>query len=517
VTSRPKATSLRWPALVLIAALLAAMWLVEDDRAEPAATEPDSIVLGPLVAAEDSLGAFWYCAGGTGIAGGAADHNLVAINTTGVDRYATITLYGSRPEGGEHPEPVPITSRIPAYGRVERRLGEFLATDYVSATVEIDGGGVLVEHSITGPAGETDRAPCASTASASWTVPIGATDTVDKPTAREVLVFFNPFPADAVLDVTFSTDEGVRDPEPFVGFVVPGGSVVGVDLATDKGRVTVKAEVAAEVVARTGRVIVDRLQFFAEADPPRAGVALSSGVPTPAEAWVFPTGGLGPNRFEQVSVYNPSDLPAEVDVEVRPAADGGAGAEPFELTVQPHRHVQLDLASEERMATILANGTPYTLIVRSADGVPITAERLMWGVPGQPGAGVATGTGTALAGLRLVADMARAEADSTLVLFNPSTETIARVSLSIIDNNANANRVHEPDGDASVDLEPGATKVIELADLGAGVFSVLVESNVPIIGERDVVIAGERFTAIAVPAAAGASVAQLSLFTDFDG
>jgi Family of unknown function (DUF5719) len=262
------------------------------------------------------------------------------------------------------------------------------------------------------------------------------------------------------------------------------------------------------------------------AEPPtRAGIALSSGVPTPAEAWAFPAGGMSPTRLEQLVVYNPGDIPAEVDVEVHPDITGAdlaeaVGNEPFEITVQPHRHVLLDLAAESRMRPLIESSVPYSLIVRSADGTHISAERLVWGVAGQPGGGIATSTGSALAGVRLVADMAGAEAGSTLVLMNPSSETIARVQLSILDAVADPTTAavtggrHDPVGAKTFDIEPGARRVIKAEELGTGAYAVLVESNVPLIGERDVVIGTERYIAVAVPDAAGAEPAQLSLFGD---
>ena len=96
------------------------------------------------------------------------------------------------------------------------------------------------------------------------------------------------------------------------------------------------------------------------------------------------------------------------------------------------------------------------------------------------------------------------------MLVNPSNETIARVQLSIIGDGER----HDPIGDSSIELEPGARRVIPVEDLATGTYAVVIESNVPIIGERDVVSAGDRFEAIAVPDADGASLAELSLFSD---
>lgn len=501
----------RWPALVLIVALLVAAALAGDGaerstEASDAAVDPRAF--GPTIASSDSLGSFWFCAGGTGVEGGFADHSVVIVNTTGEERLVDILVYGSRPADGERPEPVRLTTTAKPFARTEQRLGAVLAAEFVSATVEIDGGGVFVEHRVAGPQG-TDRAPCSSVASNHWTVPFGATDTTaDTALAREVLVFFNPYPADAVLDARFSTETGERGtPEVFRGLVVPGRGVVGIDLA--EAGVTVSKEVTAQITARAGRVVVDRIQLFADPGASRAGVALSSGAPAAAPAWVFPVGTVSASRREVLVVANSGELPAEIDVEVRPAS-AEVGPEPFALTVQPNRHVVLDLAAEERLAELVEQGVPYTLVVRTADGTDVTVERAVWATPGTPGGGVSATVGTAVAGLRLAADMIAAEAGSALVVFNPSTETVARVELSII----GGGQERQPIGPSSFDIGPGASRSIPIEQLGTGDVVAVLTSNVPIVAERDLVEGAERSLALAVPDATSVSMLDLSLFSD---
>ena len=185
--------------------------------------------------------------------------------------------------------------------------------------------------------------------------------------------------------------------------------------------------------------------------------------------------------------------------------------EPFQLTVQPGSHVLLDLAAEERLASFVTDGQAYTLIVRTADGTKVAAERVVSVAPGQFGAGLATGTGAALAGLRLTADMSGAQTGSELVLFNPSSETIARVRLSVV----GGGRSEEPLGAEEIEIEPGSGQVIAITDLSADPVAVVVmESNVPIIAERDVVGPTDRWSAMAVPDLATASIARQSLFAD---
>src|SRR5690606_16365391 len=108
-------------------------------------------------------------------------------------------------------------------------------------------------------------------------------------------------------------------------------------------------QVAATVTARSGRVVAERLQVAdgsprqadASADdssalPPRTGLAVDLGTAAPSEVWVHPFGRFAPDGVRQdVVVYNPSDQPAEVDLEVSLGPDAVGGVEPFALSLPP--------------------------------------------------------------------------------------------------------------------------------------------------------------------------------------
>lgn len=493
----------RWPAIVVIVGLLVAAFLFDGaDESTPTTTAPGA-TFGAVVAKADSLSALWFCNGGTAVDNGMADHRVSLVNTTDAVRTGSLTAYASKPAQGARPAPVRVTWTLAPHARAEYRLADVVGkAPYASATIEVAGGGVLVEHRAVGTAGD-DTGPCASSASGTWYVPIGTTATVgDAPIARELLVFFNPFPGDAVVDVAFSTDTGFRGtPEVFKGLVVPGGSVVGVDLAT--AGVAVTSEIAAVATTRSGRVVVDRLQVFDEAA--KRGLALTSGVAAAAPAWVFPVGRLAAGRQERVVVYNPNEGAAEVDVEVRPQ-DPTVAVEPFQLTVRPGQHSQIDLHNEPRLAALVAAGTDYTLVVRSADGTSgIAAERLVTVTPG-PGGGVASSTGRAVGATRAYADIVEVDAAaSRLVVVNPNPASIAKLRLLVM----------TPAGIvvaakyASIEVQPGDRLAIPIADLGTGTFTVIVEASAPVVVERDLVRGADRSIAPGVPDSAGVSLVEL--------
>lgn len=492
----------RWPAIVVIVGLLVAAFLFDGADDTTRATAAPAATFGAVVAKADALSALWFCNGGTAVDNGIADHRVSLVNTTDAARTGSLTAYASKPAQGARPAPVRITWTLAPHARAEYRLADVVGkAPYASATIEVAGGGVLVEHRTVGTAGD-DTGPCASSASGTWYVPIGTTATVgDAPVARELLVFFNPFPGDAVVDVAFSTDTGFRGtPEVFKGLVVPGGSVVGVDLAT--AGVAVTSEIAAIATTRSGRVVVDRLQVFA--DGAKRGLALTSGVAAAAPAWVFPVGRLAAGRQERVVVYNPNEGPAEVDVEVRPQ-DPTLAVEPFQLTVRPGQHSQLDLHNEPRLAALVAAGTDYTLVVRSADGSRIAAERLVTVTPGA-GGGVASSTGSAVGTTRAYADIVEVDAAaSRLVVVNPNPASIAKLRLLVMTPSG----VVVAAKYASIEVQPGDRLAIPIADLGTGTFTVIVEASAPVVVERDLVRGTDRSIAPAVPDSAGVSLVEL--------
>jgi hypothetical protein len=241
-------------------------------------------------------------------------------------------------------------------------------------------------------------------------------------------------------------------------------------------------------------------------------MSLSSGVPTPSPTWVFPAGQVSAARRELLFVANPGEIPAEVDVEIRPE-NPDLAPEPFELTVQAHRHVVLDLAGEARMQELVAQSAVFSIIVQTADGTSVAAERVVWVPPGQTTPGVGASTGSALAGTTLVADMGGAQPGSLLTVFNPSSDSVAQVEIRILANG----RLSEPVGDAGIEIPPGRRVSLPVESLSTGEYAVLLQSNVPVAAERDVVLLVDRYVAGVAVDAPSAQVLDLSLFDDLTG
>ena len=205
--------SRRLPAFVLAAVLLAtALWVRErgDEVVALVPLDRQAAELAPVGADEDAVASTWYCAGGTAGAGGAADHLVVVTNVGGTPVSGRVQAFPVNADPGP-----PAAFEVPAGGRRALRVGDLVVADHAAALVEMRGGPVFVEHEVRGPTGH-DLSRCASRPSSSWYFPWGQTTLGS--TLR--LALFNPFPGDAVVDVTFDTEDGYRRPEAYQAMLV---------------------------------------------------------------------------------------------------------------------------------------------------------------------------------------------------------------------------------------------------------------------------------------------------------
>jgi Family of unknown function (DUF5719) len=511
---RLRRRSPRLPVIVLLAAAIgAAVWQArtEEERGAAVASAADSAAAVrpapgmPAVASGDALASTWYCAAGTGDQGGMADHSVTVLNHGDRGVGVTVTVYGgllasSSPTTAEDPDAPPPPAAAPAPGarrfqlaahdRVELRLGNLVPAPLVAALVEAEGGPVAVEHRVVGPHG-VDVGPCASATAPVWHLASGAT-TRD---AREVVVLFNPFPTDAIVDIAFETDAGSREPVRFQGFPVAAGTVVGVDIGDDVAR---EPQVSATLRTRTGRVVAERLQEFDGSLGPE-GLAVALGVPEASTTWAFADGGVADGRTERIVVYNPSEERAEVEVRVLPTIDEPAPApQPFRLSIRAGTFTVVDYGAEERVAV----GVEHATVVRSTNGVPVVAERALSHV-GEPGRGgdeggdkggdeggdesagdvgagdVADGPGAVVAATRWAfpSPVHDPEAGVRFVVFNPDPERSVPVTLFAVANG----RETRVDADADAVVAPGGR--FALGD-DAGGFSWVVEAGAPVVVER---------------------------------
>ena len=536
-------TARRIPTLVVVGAAVAAVvaaGLAVDPRSgvAPAAAALGPAELAPVAPDADALGSTWYCAAGTGEEGGPADHRVVIANVGDepVDVVLTVVpgaALGAAPDATAATEPVVEELTIEPRSREVLPLRALLEAPFVGAIVEAGRGEVVVEHSVGGGSPDLDAAPCASSSSPTWYVP--AATTTRGATAQ--LVLFNPFPDDAVIDITFVTDEGQRSPEAFSGFIVPGRRVTVVDIGEI---ISLHPNVSTTIVARAGRLVVERLQSFDGSDGP-AGIAVTPAAPEPAPVWHFPDGLVDEGITEVVTVYNPTDDPAEVDVEVNldpsPDPSQAVSAAPFSQTVAPHGYVQIDVGADGRPVGETAtddtttddtatDGAPigrvppgrgHSITVRSQNGVPVVAEQ--WIRSDAPAArtGFSATLGSPVVATRWLAAAGTANADVSeyLVLMNPAAEGIARVSVAA----ASPTQQLVISGLEDVEVPAQGRVAIDLGQyLNRDELLLVIDASAPIVAERGLYpVAGGLTASILLPSAPTAGIAEVDPGTVSEG
>ena len=500
-------TTHRVPALVVVGAAVAAAvgaGLTVDGRTgdAPAAAAVGPADLATVAPAPDALGSTWYCAAGTGDDDGTATHrvSIANVGSEPVDVVLTVvpgTALGETTDA----EPVVEELTIDARSREVLPLGALLEAPFVAAVVEAGRGEVVVEHSVGGGGDdELDLAPCASTSSPTWYVAASRT-TRD---ARAQLALFNPFPDDAVVDISFVTPEGQRAPEGFSGFIVPAQRVAVVDFGVNFRY----DNVSVSIVARSGRLVVERLQSFDGSDGP-AGLAVTPAAPEPSPVWHLPDGLAAEGITEIVTVYNPTDEPAEVDVEVAldPTSDVSqpAVAEPFSQTVAPHGFAQIDVGADGRVPL----GRGHSITVRSQNGVPVVAERWIRSEAPAARSGFAATLGSPVVATRWLAAAGGAGADVSeyLVLLNPAADGIARVSVAA----ATPSQLLPIAGLDDVEVPAQGRVAIDLGQyLNRPELVLVIDASTPVVAERGLYpVAGGLTASILVPSGPTAAIAEI--------
>ena len=252
----------------------------------------------PAVPSAPALTTTWFCPGvpATGEEGTAGD--LVLSNSGAAPITGRVTLLAAAGQS------VTQAVEVPAFGRAVVDADAAIVAPFVAATVELDGGGALVEQRSTHPAG-TSVAACTTSPSSTWYLAEGFT--ADASTEQVVLT--NPFDQNVIVDVSFATDEGTREPSQLQGFPVPPRSVQVIDVDAIAARdepqvaVTVRAQ-------RGGTLLVGRAQLYDGGG--RLGYSMTLASPVLRSQWWFANGQRGAGFTERYSIFNPGEEPVQV-------------------------------------------------------------------------------------------------------------------------------------------------------------------------------------------------------------
>ena len=390
---------------------VAAAFGVGSTGASPATSTADAIAAAvPTVAGADTVSTTWYCAEGTGAPGGRADETILIANEGDAEARAVVTVMPGGQLGPASrrvtvPRGAQVRVAVSSVLQAPEQPGDAGLITGPGVAVEVFGGRSVVEHEIEG---ESDLAvgPCARQAGSDWYFAGGTTERG----AEENAALFNPFPDDAIVDLTFATDAGFIAPADLQAISVPRRSRITVPISNFVRR---QAQVALHAHVRTGRIVVERSLTFTAENETRRGLTLSLGAPSPETSWSLP--GVVPEDGASHSLLVANFGPSATAVEVSPRFEQQQSTSPKRVPVGGRSVAAVDLAS------LAGSQAPFAFDVRTTRPSPVVVEELAWwGAPN-----VANGSATSLAspvrarGWTFAVGRLGPEDVATISVFNP--------------------------------------------------------------------------------------------------
>jgi Family of unknown function (DUF5719) len=442
----------------------------ESPAASTASAAADAV---PTVASADTVSATWYCAEGTGAPGGRADETILIANEGDDDARAVVTVM---PGGQVNPKSRRVTVPRGAQVRVSvsgvlqapEQPGDAGLIVGPGVVVEVFGGRSVVEHEIEG---ESDLAvgPCARQAGNDWYFAGGTTERG----AEENAALFNPFPDDAIVDLTFATDAGFVAPADLQSVAVPRRSRITVPIGNFVRR---QAQVALHAHVRTGRIVAEQSMTFTAENETRRGLTLSLGAPRPESSWSLP--GVvredGASRSLLVANFDPD----ATEVEISPRFEQQPPVSPKRVPVGGRSVAAVDLAS------LGGSGAPFAVDVQTTRPSPVVVEELAsWGPPNS-----GTGSATSLAspvrarGWTFAVGRLAPEGVATISVFNPGP---GRTTVSLLAYASGGGAAPGSVGEVAVPARGHAR--FNLGDLGVTADQVVVvRANAPVVAARQI-------------------------------
>ena len=459
-------TPRRGPVLLSVAVLLVAGGVAENRVSRPRPALPAATAaraLMPTAAPAGALSSTWFCAGATATPGSPADGTVTVANPTARPATGTVTVVPV--VGAGEPRSVPLD--VGPHSVTSVPLREVSSAPYAAARVDLDAGQVAAELVVGGPA-ESDATPCSSRASERWYFADGAT----AKDATLLLSLFNPFPEDAIVDLSFTTDQGRAAPAAFRPIVVPGRTLVVRDIGEHVRR---REAISTSVAVRIGRVVAAQTQTRTATG--KAGTSVTLGAPGLGSTWIFPSGGLTDGVDQHYAVFNPGT--SEATVLFQPSLDEGV-AEEFERTVPANS--RLDVVLNEEVG--VPRGVGHSTTVRTLGGVGVVVARAHVNAPPFPSTGRADTLGARRAATRwlLPAGGTGERRDEWVVVSNPGSRP-AKVSMA----GMTSGRADPIPGLQDMAVGAGRRSVVRIRDhLVQAELPVLVTASVPVVVERSV-------------------------------
>ena len=266
---------------------------------------------------------------------------------------------------------------VPGLASVAVNPADGLPARYTATAFAFSGGGIVATQAVSGPNGWS-TAPCASRIASQWAFAGGSTTAGNSLT----LSLFNPAASEAVVNVSFITEEGVITPQQYQGLVVPPGQLVEENVGDF---VQNASDIATMVEAQAGGLVSTEFQQVSSGAA--GGVSLRLGSPQLSTVWRLAQTTVLAHSTVDLTLANPGPVPASVTI-VLGLSSGSVV--PHGLVVPPASVVDFSASGTPG----LPQQTPYSMTLTSS--APIAVGRSVGAPPGSGppvwGSSVATTT-----------------------------------------------------------------------------------------------------------------------------
>ena len=275
----------------------------------------------PSIAGDSQSSSSWFCPGVPGLEKTVSSEIIIA-NSLDIPITGKVTFLSSdKPAAVAQLIVQPFTrSVIDATGGRKSK--------FISAVVELDNGAAAVEQRIIHPAGDSVSL-CANKPSDRWFFADGFTGS----DSLFNVLLSNPFRDATVVDISFVTADGKREPASLKGIIIEPESVYSLAMGDQGARNEVV--LAVSIRASSGRFVAGKLQHFFGRG--RLGYSTSLGAASTSRQWWFAGGQKDLDTDEQLVVFNPTDQDQSVSVAFLTGTAEEIFREPLVLTIPAGR------------------------------------------------------------------------------------------------------------------------------------------------------------------------------------
>jgi hypothetical protein len=317
---------------------------------------------------------------------------------------------------------------------------------------------------------------CASQASQNWYFPSG-----DSSVATDYrLVVANPFPDEAVIQISFMTSEGEETSAQLSEVPVAAGQV---EVASISGAAIPQDLLSVRLHSARGRVVAWKA-LWTKPEGAAPGLEFTLGAPAPATDWYFPAGEVSEQARQMITLMNPNDEESSVSVALSTDEEPVQSSKLLEIAVAPQSARRLVIP--DRLDAKRGNVGGVSAVVSVDNDVPIVAESTTVFDDDDISGRMSEVGSTEVSDRWLVAPPSGDPTTDNLVLQNPTTDE-ATVDVSVYEGRSEGGSAAvNPESLQGIGVPAGLRVSISLEDIAAtsGSWLEVVATEGEVVAER---------------------------------